>query len=108
MDPKLNKLEKAICRTLDSVRTLGSAEDQPIVEPSEDVFGLLPSELARDAAQRIREAVDMGDVTQLKFLAEELSSQTQSGSPIGAKIMQFAEDFDFDAIKQLADTLEKQ
>ena len=105
---QLNKFEKVISRTLKSIRTLGPPEDPPIVDPSEDVIDSLPSELARDAAQRIREAVDMGDVTQLKFLAQELSSQPQSGSPIGAKIMQFAEDFDFDAIKQLADTLEKQ
>ena len=108
LDAKLNELEKKIGFTLKSIRTLGSAEDQPTVEPTEDVIASLPPELARDAAKRIREAADMGDVTQLKFVAEELSSQTQSGSPIGNKIIQFAEDFDFDAIKQLADTLEKQ
>ena len=108
LDSKLNELEKEISHTLKSIRTLGSAEDQPTVEPTEDVINSLPPELARDAAKRIREAADMGDVTQLKFVAEELTSQTQSASPIGKKIIQFAEDFDFDAIKQLADTLEKQ
>jgi HPt (histidine-containing phosphotransfer) domain-containing protein len=108
LDSKLNELEKEIRRTLVSVQTLEPAEEQPTVKPSEDVIITLPPDLARDAAKRIREAADMGDVTQLKFVAEELSSQTQSASPIGKKIIQFAEDFDFDAIKQLADSLEKQ
>jgi hypothetical protein len=108
LDSKLDKLEKEISHTLESIRRLGSTEDQPTVEPTEDVINSLPPELARDAAKRIREAADMGDVTQLKFVAEELSAHTQSASSIGKKIIQFAEDFDFDAIKQLADTLEKQ
>jgi CheY-like chemotaxis protein len=108
LDSKLDKLEKEISHTLESIRMLGSTEDQSTVEPTEDMINSLPPELARDAAKRIREAADMGDVTQLKFVAEELSSQTQSASPIGKRIFQFTEDFDFDAIKQLADTLENQ
>jgi HPt (histidine-containing phosphotransfer) domain-containing protein len=108
LDSKLNELEKEISRTLESIRTLGSAEDQPTLEPTEEVINSLPPELARNAAKRIRDAADMGDVTQLKFVAEELTSQTQSFSPIGKKIIQFAEDFDFDAMNQLADILEKQ
>jgi hypothetical protein len=72
------------------------------------VINSLPSDVVQDAAKRTREAADMGDVTQLKFVAEELTSQTQSFSPIGKKIIQFAEEFDFDAINLLADKLEKQ
>ena len=56
----------------------------------------------------IQDRVVAKAVVVLKFVADELSSQTPSASPIGKKIIQFAEDFDFDAIKQLADTLEKQ
>jgi len=72
------------------------------------VINSLPPDVAQDAAKRMRKAADMGDVTQLKFMAQELTSQTQSFSPIGKKIIQLAEEFDFDAIKQLADKLEKQ
>ena len=107
LDSKLNELEQELSRTLKSIRLLGSAEDQPTVEPTEDVINSLPPEIARDAAKRIRDAAEMGDVTQLKFLAEELSLQTPSALPIGKKIIQFAQDFDFDSIKQLTDTLEK-
>ena len=74
-----------------------------------DLNPIRPEILEKGATEvsSAREAAEMGDVTQLKFVAEELSSQTQSASPIGKKIIQFAEDFDFDAIKQLADILEK-
>ncbi len=107
LDAKFNELEKEIHRTLESIRTLGTAEDQPTVGPSEDLIIALPPELARDAAKRLREAADMGDVTQLKFFAETLSSQTPSFLPMGKKIIQFAEEFDFEAIEQIADKLEK-
>ena len=50
----------------------------------------------------------MGDVTQLKFVAEELTSHTKSFATIGAKIKELAAEFDFDAIKQFTDKLEKQ
>jgi len=35
----------------------------------------VPPELARAAARRIRKAVDMGDVTELKGIADELQAQ---------------------------------
>jgi CheY-like chemotaxis protein/HPt (histidine-containing phosphotransfer) domain-containing protein len=108
LDSKFNELEKEISRTLKSVRTLGPAEVQTTAEPSENVINSLSPDVAQDAAIRIREAADMGDVTQLKFVAEELTSQTESFLPIGKRIIQLAEEFDFDAIKQLADKLEKQ
>ncbi len=108
LDSKFNQLEQEIMRALESIRTLGPAEIQPAAELSEDAVTLLPSDVAQDAAKRIREAGDMGDVTQLKYVAEELTSHTQSFAPIGNKIKQLAEEFDFDAIKQLADKLEKQ
>jgi HPt (histidine-containing phosphotransfer) domain-containing protein len=108
LDSKFNQLEQEIRRTLESVRTLGPAEVQPAAEPAQDVINALPPDVAQDAANRIREAADMGDVTQLKFVAEELTSHLQSFAPIGNKIKELAAEFDFDAIKQFADKLEKQ
>jgi HPt (histidine-containing phosphotransfer) domain-containing protein len=108
LDSKFNPLEQEIMRTLESIRTLGPAEVLPAAELSENAVTLLPPDVAKDAAKRIREAGDMGDVTQLKFVAEELTSHTQSFAPIGNKIKQLAEEFDFDAINLLADKLEKQ
>ncbi|MCP4622125.1 MAG: response regulator [bacterium] len=108
LDSEFNQLEQELNRALESVRTLGPAEVQPTVESPEDVINSLSPDVAQDAVNRIREAAEMGDVTQLKFMAEELTSQTQSFAPIGNKIKQLAEEFDFDAIAQLADKLDKQ
>ena len=47
----------------------------------------------------------MGDITRLKSIAEELSSKTEAFSPIGNKIIELAEDFDFEGIVKLADNL---
>jgi hypothetical protein len=65
----------------------------------------LPPELARDASERIREAADMGDISQLKSIAEELSSKVNAFSPVAKKIIQLAEEFDFEGLVTLADSL---
>jgi HPt (histidine-containing phosphotransfer) domain-containing protein len=101
-------LEKELERTLESVRTLAISELQATAETPEGVTADLPPETALEAASRIREAVDMGDVTELKSVAEELTSQTELFSPFGKEIIQLAENFDFDGITQLADKLESQ
>ena len=47
----------------------------------------------------------MGDITQLKFIADEFSSRTKGFTPIGDKIIQMAEEFDFEGLLKLADSL---
>ena len=44
----------------------------------------------------------MGDVTQIKAIAEELKSQSDVFAPISDKFILLAEDFDFDGILKLA------
>ena len=105
---KFQSLEKELELTLESVRTLAITEIQVTAETPEGVTADLPPETALEAASRIREAVDMGDVTELKSVAEELTSQTELFSPFGKEIIQLAENFDFDGITQLADKLERQ
>ena len=47
----------------------------------------------------------MGDISQLKTIAEHLRSQGEAFAPISEKITQHADEFDFDGIVTLADTL---
>jgi hypothetical protein len=67
----------------------------------------LPSELAVQIVKRMRNAVDMGNITDLKSIAEDLKSQSNSYTDFSNRIFRFTEDFDFDAILRLADELEK-
>ncbi len=76
-------------------------------EKSEDEMASLPPELAKKTTGRIKEAVEMGDVFQIKSIAESLASESESFSPVSSKLIQLAEDFDFDGILNLARDLEK-
>jgi hypothetical protein len=49
----------------------------------------------------------MGDVTQIKSIAEELKLKSDAFAPIGDKFIQSAEDFDFEGLAKLVGELEK-
>jgi hypothetical protein len=49
---------------------------------------------------RIKGATDMGDVMQIKLIAEELMSESDVVAPFCDKLVQLAEDFDFDGIQK--------
>jgi HPt (histidine-containing phosphotransfer) domain-containing protein len=104
LDKKFNKLERVLKETLESVQLLGPITTSQAPELCEDATISLPP----DIAKRIRDAADMGDVTQLKTIAEELTSQTAVLAPVAQKIIHLAEDFDFDGITKWATELEKQ
>jgi CheY-like chemotaxis protein len=107
LEQKLAVLEKALEQALGSVQTLGPPAEDRTAEQASDVMASVPPELARAAASRIRKAVEMGDVTGLKSIAEELQAQAEELAPLSERIMQLAADFDFDGILQLADVLAK-
>jgi hypothetical protein len=62
--------------------------------------------LAKDIAKRIRDSAEMGDVTTLNSIAEELKDRSDSCIPITKRIVQLAENFDFDGILKLAGDLD--
>jgi polar amino acid transport system substrate-binding protein len=106
---KLNQifgeLKKALQAALKSVRVLGHpAPDKP-AKPFAAALGEIPSELAKEAANRIRDAVEMGDVTRIKTIAEDYQSRSEAFAPIADRFIQMAEDFDFDGILKLAGQL---
>jgi CheY-like chemotaxis protein len=102
---KLSELQNILNSTLEAVESLGFADQPAAVEPSQGVMTSMPPELAQEVSTRIRDAADMGDITQLKFIAKQLRSQSDAYSPISEKIIQCADDFDFEAIAALADEL---
>jgi HPt (histidine-containing phosphotransfer) domain-containing protein len=108
LDRKLTALEDALARAVESAQTLGPLAEDKTTEPSLEAIASVPAELAKDAAKRIRNAVDMGNVTELKGIAEELKSQSDTFAPLSEKMVQMVEDFDFAGISQLADVLEKE
>jgi hypothetical protein len=69
-------------------------------ESTGDEMSGLPPELDQKQADRISAAAEMGDVMQIKLIAEELKSGSDAMGPFCNRIVRLAEDFDFDGIKE--------
>ena len=103
---KLSELENALNQALESVQTLGVSAEDITCKISDDEISAIPAELAQDIAKRIRNAAEMGDVTKLNAIAEEIKDQSDSCIPLSKQIIQMAEDFDLDGIQKLANALD--
>ena len=107
LNRKLADLEDALNRALEAVKPLGPPLEKKTIGNSDDTMTSLPPELAKKAAERIVRAVEMGDVSQIKSIAESLGSESEAFSPVCDKLIQLAEDFDLDGILKLAQELDK-
>ena len=67
----------------------------------------IPPEVAREAADRIKEPAELGDITQIKSIAEELKSKSNDFAPFSDRFIQLADDFDFEGILKLVNEVEK-
>ena len=55
---------------------------------------------------RSKTSAEMGDVTTLNAIAEEIKTHSDACGPLSKQIVQMAEDFDLDGIQKLADALD--
>ena len=75
---KFSELETALNQALESAQSLGVSDEKTIEKPSAEAFADIPIELSQDIAKRIRDAAEMGDVTTLNAIAEEIKDQSDS------------------------------
>jgi len=87
-------------------QTLGVSVEDISCKISEDEISAIPAELVQDIANRIRDAAEMGDVTTLNAIAEEIKTHSDACVPLSKQIIQMAEDFDLDGIQKLAKALD--
>ncbi len=106
LNQTLTELDRALQAALESVRALGTPVSEKPAKPSAEALAEIPPELAREAAGRIRDAVEIGDITRIKSIIEELNSKCDSFAPFGDRFVQLAEDFVFDAILKLVSELD--
>jgi CheY-like chemotaxis protein len=107
MAQKLEALGNNLTSAVEAIRVLGSAAEEEVTDtPLAEAIESIPPELANQAAQRLRDAADMGDVMGLNTIAEELKSQSESFAPVSENIARMAENFDLDGISELAEKLE--
>ena len=107
LDEKFETLETAINRALKAVQSLGPAPDITSAALSKDEIAAITPQLAKEAADLLKEPVEMGDVIQIKSIAELLKSKSIAFKTFSNQCIQLAEDFDFEGIAKLVDKLEK-
>ncbi|MGB5749560.1 MAG: Hpt domain-containing protein, partial [Desulfobacterales bacterium] len=97
---KFAALEKALEQALDAVQTLGPTAEKKTIGSSPDAKASVPPELIKKATESIKAAAEMGDVAQIKSIAEELKSGFDAMAPFCDELVRLAEDFDFDGIQK--------
>ena len=100
LNRKLTDLESALAQAMDAVQTLGPMAEKKTVERTGDEMSSIPPELAQKVVDRINAAVEMGDVMQIKSIAEELISESDAVAPFCDELVRLAEDFDLEGIKK--------
>ena len=106
VNPAYQAFREALGRALEAAGSLMPAAGAPPAA-AEKAPGVLPPDLAREAAQRLREAAEMGDVSGLTAVCSELAAKSDAFAAHKTRIIRLADDFDFDGILKLADELEK-
>ncbi len=107
LDDKFIKLEKTINQALESVRLLGLPAEEKRIEPTTKWMAEVSAELVKEVIDRIKTAAEMGDVMKIKSIAEELKSESDAMAPYCNKLVQLAEDFDFDGIQEFMTELDR-
>jgi hypothetical protein len=95
---------ESLGRTLAAVRSLIPAAVTPAAPAAP---ASLSSALAKEAATRLREAAELGDVSGLAAICSELAATSEAFGPYKARVTQLADDFDFDGVLKLTEELEK-
>jgi PAS domain S-box-containing protein len=99
--------ETRMNEALSSGQGLESRSDKPGPVSSPQSMGALPPDLAKEAAKRLREAAEMGDVAGLTAIAREMASRSKDFEPYQSQIARLTDDFNFEGVIGLADDLEK-
>jgi HPt (histidine-containing phosphotransfer) domain-containing protein len=103
-----SKLETALNQALESVKTLQplSIAGQENAELSMEAIISQAPEISRDEVERILSAAKKGDIEELIAIAEELQARSDAYTPLGEKLIQLADNLDFEVIIELVSRME--
>jgi len=106
LDLKFAELKNALDQALDAVQTLIPPDGKGTIAGGGEKKAAVSPKLARGAVDRIKAAVEMGDIMQIQSIAKELKSTDDAMAPFCDKLIQLAEDFDFDGIQRCVNELD--
>ncbi len=104
LKPAFEKLDRAAQIIYDAVDALGGVRKESIPDDGELTAGIPPGDLATLAA-RIKDAAQMGDMTELQTIAADLDAQYNDKQVLSRKIADLADGFDLEGLGELADAL---
>ena len=79
---------------------IGPTAETKTIASSKDARAAVPPEQIKKLAERIKAAVELGDVIKIKSIAEELMSESDAMAPFCDELVRLEEDFDFDGIQR--------
>ena len=100
-----DEFSKEMNRVLTALSSL--VEEEAPIKATKDEPDKLAPDIAKEIAERLRNAVELGDVSGLGEIASELISRNDATSYYGEEIKRLAEAFDFDGASELAKNLDK-
>ena len=106
MERSYAKLQDALQEALTSCDLLNQSAAEIVFETDELPVSSIPVDLAQQTAQRLRQAADLGNITELKTIAAQLRTDTTAHNRFCDAIDRLAEDLDLDGILKLAGELE--
>jgi HPt (histidine-containing phosphotransfer) domain-containing protein len=106
---KYADLENALKRALVSVQTLRppAAAGEENAQLSQEAIVAKTPEISKDDAGRILTAAEKGDIEELTAAAEDLKERSDAYRPFCEKLVELAEDFDFEVIGELVSEMEQ-
>jgi HPt (histidine-containing phosphotransfer) domain-containing protein len=108
MDRTFAELKNALSEALTASRSLDPSAAEKISAPDELSIPQMPFDMAKKIAQRLGNAVDMGNISELKAIAKQIRSESDTYGDFSDTIGRLAEDFDLEGILKLCDRLLRQ
>jgi HPt (histidine-containing phosphotransfer) domain-containing protein len=105
LDPVFAEMRTALEEALASCQLLERPDDKKAGSTTAGPSVTLPPDLARETAAQLQTAADMGDIGNLKSIADGLKLKSASYAVFSDNITRMAENFDFEGILNLVDEL---
>jgi len=107
LNRKFTGLDTSLDQAIRSIQAFWPPDQAQPAAADIAITAAIPPELAREAADRLRDAAEMGDISGVAAAVDELESRSTAFTPYKEKILQLADDFDFDGVLELARDFEK-
>jgi HPt (histidine-containing phosphotransfer) domain-containing protein len=101
LNRKFAKLKNALEQALNAVLSLGPTAEKKTIASGKDARASVPPEQIKMVTERIKAAVELGDVMKIMSIAEELKSESDAMEPFCDELVRLAEDIDFDGIQKI-------